>query len=611
MPAHRSTSPAAEAPEAHDLSWSTSPLGQVLVRLGVVDVVDVMLAAYEQDLGDRRRIGEILIQRGLAKPQDIELALLDQSRVTAPEPAAPPAPAPAPAPADAAALVAADFPSHQGGVVRTVQTFALFLLLAGAALVLSTVGGGPVFGVALYGALSFPYLLAKLLLSARYRAAKGPAPVGLAASVVVPFFNEDPETFRRCLASLTVQSTPPARVFVIDDGSKTRECFEVAREFAAHFPFFAVHRFDENRGKREAQAWAFEHIATDIVVTVDSDTVVHPDAISELLKPFADGRVNAVCGYARSLNRHRNLLTRLIDLRYTNSFLYERGAYSVLGSVLCSTGVLSAWRMDVIRANEDDYLNQTFLGTEVHYGDDRRLTAYALRTGRVVFQDTAMALTHVPERMSHFVRQQVRWNKSFFRESLLLLRQLGPNRIAWWLGGAEFGYWMVLTTMLLYAVAVRPVLTGVAPTWQYAAFVALMAYARSIRMLGDGGRLFPRAFLLAPIYGFMNLLLLVPLRLYSLLRLRDGSWGTRKRRRGTTRRTDGHGAPLLPNATETATFVPSPRGPAEPDAPGAESAPLQYSAPLQDNASLAVAAPVVPAPPPSGLACVNILPAHS
>src|SRR3954463_10343296 len=97
MPTHRPTAPGPLArPEVPDGSWSTSPLGQVLVRLGVVDVVDVMLAAYEQDLGDRRRIGEILMQRGLPTPHDIELALLAQSRVTAPEPVALPVPAPTP-----------------------------------------------------------------------------------------------------------------------------------------------------------------------------------------------------------------------------------------------------------------------------------------------------------------------------------------------------------------------------------------------------------------------------------------------------------------------------------------------------------------------------------
>ena len=576
------TSPATTA------DWSASPLGQILVKLGVVDVVDVMLAAYEQDLGDGRRIGEILMDRGLASREDIQLALLDQSRDLAVQPTHP-------AELDElAAMPIAAFPVPQGGWMRTFQAIALFLLLAGAVLVLTTVSGGPVFGVAIYGALTLPYLLGKLLLSSRYRAAKAPAPAGLAVSVVVPFFNEDPATFRQCLTALTTQTMPPEHLFLVDDGSATRACYDVAAQFSARHGHIKLHRFPENRGKREAQAWAFQQVVTGVVVTVDSDTVVHPEALAELVKPFADPRVNAVCGYARGLNRNRNFLTRLIDLRYTNSFLYERGAYSVLGSVLCATGVLSAWRHELVMDNQADYLNQRFLGTDVHYGDDRRLTAYALRTGRVVMQDTAMALTHVPERLPHFVRQQVRWNKSFFRESLLLLRQMKPTRVAWWLGLAEFVYWMVLTTMLLYAVVIRPVTTGAAPTWQYAAFVALMAYARSIRMIGDGGRLFPLSFVLAPLYGFMNILLLVPLRFYSLLRLRDGSWGTRRRRRGVRR---GYVAPP-PVATVAVVEGPVPHS--------------RHSAPQTVTATPVDAEP--PSDPrPSWVAptrsCVDILPA--
>jgi hyaluronan synthase len=577
-------------------SWTASALGQILVRLGVVDAVEVMLAAYEQELGDGRRIGEILVARGLATRQDIQLALLDQSPDAAPQPAPAPALAPEPAAAPQATAVPprpladAAFPRHQGGPLRAAQALALLILLGLAAAVLLTTGGGPVFGIAVYGLLSMPYLLAKLVLSSFYRPARGPVPVGTAVSVVVPFFNEDPVTFDHCLAALMSQSMQPQRIYVVDDGSATRACLDVATRYANTYPNVSVHRSPENRGKRFAQAWGFDQAQTDIVVTVDSDTVLQSDAMAEIVKPFADRRVNGVCGYARGLNRRRNLLTRLIDLRYTNSFLYERGAYSVLGSVLCSTGVLSAWRREVVLDNREDYLNQRFLGTEVHYGDDRRLTAYALRTGRVVLQDTAVALTHVPERMSHFLKQQVRWNKSFFRESLLLLRQSRPTRIAWWLGLAEFGYWMVLTTMLLYAVAVRPIVSGVAPTWHYAAFVALMAYARSIRMIGDGGRPFPAAFLLAPVYGVMNLLLLVPLRFYSLLRLRDGSWGTRKRRRGVSRR-------------EAAALAAAP----------VAAAPVA-GAPVA-GAPVAGAAAVAPAPvaPPvlaqarTGRACVNVL----
>lgn len=286
--------------------------------------------------------------------------------------------------------------------------------------------------------------------------------------------------------------------------------------------------------------------------------------------------------------RSRNLLTRLIDLRYTNAFLYERGAYSVLGSVLCATGVLSAYRREIVLENEDDYLNQRFLGTDVHYGDDRRLTSYALRTGRAVLQETAVALTQLPERMPQFIRQQIRWNKSFFRESLLLLRQLRPTRVAWWLGLAEFLYWVVLTSMLLYAVAIRPAVGGTAPSWQYGAFVALMAYARSIRMIGDGGRVFPVAFVLAPVYGLMNLLLLVPLRCYSLLRLRDGSWGTRRRHRGIRRTRAGTPSTSIPALSDAAGFGAT----AQPGRP-----PTPTPSPARDVIHL-----------PTGRSCIDVLP---
>jgi hypothetical protein len=79
----------------------------------------------------------------------------------------------------------------------------------------------------------------------------------------------------------------------------------------------------------------------------------------------------------------------------------------------------------------------------------------------------------------------------------------------------------------------------------------------------------------------------VPLRFYSLLRLRDGSWGTRKRRRGVRR--GEHPEPVLPApATVPAAAVqaagPVPREPAD-DLPPV----------------------VVPAPVATGRACVDIL----
>lgn len=478
-------------------------LGDILATFGLISVDDATVAAFEQELGDERPLGEILVAQGRTTREAIAHALAIQRRDQL-----------------------TPFPRPASGRLRAAQATALVMLIATAAVVMSTVHRRA-FGVFLYACLSIPYLLAKLVLSQRYRPAATAAPSSLGLAAVIPVYNEDPDTFERCLASVVNQTRPARQVFVVDDGSDDRRCFDLAQRWAEGYSHIVVHRFDGNRGKREAQVWAVTQATTDIIATVDSDTVLRPDAFAQAMKPLADPRVSAVCGYARALNSTQNLLTRLIDLRYANAFLFERAAYSVLGSVLCSTGVLSLWRRHVIADNADDYLNQRFLGIRVGYGDDRRLTAYALRTGRVVLQESAIALTTVPTDLRGYVRQQVRWNKSFFRESLLLIRQSRPSRWAWWLAFAELGYWVVLSTMLMLSVVVRPALHTHLPAWQYAAFVAVMAYARSIRMLGDDGRLLPTSFLLAPLYGVLNLVLLVPLRFYSLVRLRDGSWGTR------------------------------------------------------------------------------------
>src|SRR3954447_6226165 len=505
-------------------------LGDILASLGVVSPEVATVAAFEQDLGDDRPLGEILVAQGQATREEVAHALSIQRGDDLPP-----------------------FPQTASAALRVGQMVALIVLVVAAGAVMTTTHHRT-FGVFLYACLSIPYLLMKLALSQRYRPATGDTPADVELTAVIPFYNEDPQTFERCLASVLAQTCPPRQIFVIDDGSDDMRCLDIARRWEATYPQIVVHRFGGNRGKREAQVWAFTQATTDVVATVDSDTVLRPDAFAEGLKPLADPRVEAVCGYARALNPTDNLLSRLIDVRYTNAFLFERAAYSVLGSVLCSTGVLSLWRRHVILDNADDYLNQRFLGIRVGYGDDRRLTAYALQTGRVVLQETSVALTAVPTTLRGYVRQQVRWNKSFFRESLLLVGSMRPNRWAWWLAFAELGYWMVLSTMLMMSVVVRPVMHSHLPAWQYAAFVALMAYGRSIRMIGDNGRLLPTSFLLAPLYGALNLVLLVPLRFYSLIRLRDGSWGTRWR--GARHRIDAQSPepvtdPLLSPAAES------------------------------------------------------------
>lgn len=287
--------------------------------------------------------------------------------------------------------------------------------------------------------------------------------------------NEDPKLFRALLESILAQSRRVDEIWVIDDGSESIDWFQVAKNRLAEHPNAHVIRYELNHGKRQAQAEAFRKSKADIFLTCDSDTVLDYKAVEEGLKPFSNPTIKAVTSNVRALNRDDNLLTRLIDHRYQNAFQRERTAYSVFGSVLCATGIMSFYRGDIVRENLNQYLDQYFLGVKVMSGDDKRLTNYCQQKGKVVIQQAAKARTAVPRKLSGFLRQQVRWNQSFFRESLFVLTNLTPKHIAWWLTLSEMGLWLVFGLAVLLALIISPLTGGKLLSVYYLAFIFLTA----------------------------------------------------------------------------------------------------------------------------------------
>ena len=489
-------------------------LGEILEQMGVVGATDVLLARYEQDLGDPRRMGEILVAQGLATEEQLEAALDLQRRTSVL--------------AGRRSREATRVADSRVRLMRNVQAVGMFAVAVSAVVAITLMSSaiGTVYGIA---ALTF--LSIKVIGSAVYRPILDEAPADLKVAVVAAFYNEDPVAFARCLDSITSQTRKVDEIWVVDDGSTSDECVAIARDMLAHVPGVVVHRFEENQGKRHAQGYAFALTTADVVVTIDSDTVLDESAIAEGLRAFSDDKVMAVTGNVRALNYRRNVLTRLIDMRYANAFLFERAAYSTVGSVVCCCGSLSFFRAEVVKENLEDFLHQTFMGVEVQYGDDRRLTQYALQKGVVRLQDTAVAYTLVPESLGHYRRQQLRWNKSFFRESLWAIHRFGPRRWPFWVSMAELSVWLMFTASLLTAMYIRPAATGNLVPWEFVAFAVILAYARNVRYFGrpnEPVRSQLATFAMAPLYTVLHVVLLTPLRLWALLTLRKTGWGTRR-----------------------------------------------------------------------------------
>lgn len=393
-----------------------------------------------------------------------------------------------------------------------------------------------------YGIAVGSILAVKLLLSIPRRRKVGQArrPAGPRHSIaaVITVYNEAPAMLRACLESLLAQTRRPDWVTVVDDCSATRDAAAVVEELADRFRRAGIVldfiRFPVNRGKRHGLAAGFAaHADAELYLGVDSDTILDARAVAELARPFARRRVNAVTGLVLANNRAVNLLTRLIDMRYVNAFLGERVAYSRLGSVLCACGSLAMYRGRVVRTHLDDFLGQTFLGRPATSGDDRRLTYYCLLEGQSLIQPAAVGYTDVPERLGHYVRQQIRWGKSFIREGFLLsARPRLATRAFWWLNLLELATWLTFTAALIAALVVAAVHpAGWTILAGYGVWVCAMAWLRSVHYLRRAPGVPPLdrtlTFAAAPLYALLNLFLLLPLRLWSLATLRRTGWGTR------------------------------------------------------------------------------------
>lgn len=174
---------------------------------------------------------------------------------------------------------------------------------------------------------------------------------------IVPAYNEPPEALCKTVWALIDQVRPPEAIHVVDDGSKIPVVpFE--------HPLVTWHRQD-NAGKREAQAHVLRTVdpsTYDLVMTVDSDSVVHRMGLLHCLKAMSDVRVQACTGLTLVSNRAHNLLTRVIDVEIVTWCLVTRMARSQVGAVAPTSGILAVYRKELVLDNLDDYISSGTAG---------------------------------------------------------------------------------------------------------------------------------------------------------------------------------------------------------------------------------------------------------
>ncbi len=239
-------------------------------------------------------------------------------------------------------------------------------------------------------------------------------------TVLLPAFNEG-KVIEASIRSLLAGDYTNLEILVIDDGS-TDDTSAVAERIAAVFARVRCLR-KANGGKASAANLGIRVAKGEIIVAVDADTVVAPDAIRRMVAHFADPRVDAVCGNVE-VGNVCSVLTAFQAIEYVTSQNFDRRAFAALNCIGVVPGALGAWRREAVLA-AGGYSHDTLV-------EDADLTLCVLRRGgRITYESRAVGRTEAPLSLGGLWKQRFRWTYGTYQCLAKHRASLGRGTLGW------------------------------------------------------------------------------------------------------------------------------------------------------------------------------------
>jgi biofilm PGA synthesis N-glycosyltransferase PgaC len=252
----------------------------------------------------------------------------------------------------------------------------------------------------------------------------------------------------------------PVTVVLADNGS-TDATVERARAAAQDVGVELVVVTESRPGKSHALNAALAGIETPYVLTVDADTLLHPQALRRLVARLesAPSDTVAVAGAVLVRNSRTNLLTRMQEWDYYLGIQAVKRTQGLYQSTLVAQGAFSIYRTAQMKR---------IGGWPDAIGEDIVVTWRLMEGGdRVFYEPTAVAFTDAPTQVRHFMRQRARWARGMLEG----LRAVPPWRQARGMSGAiasidllipllDIGYGVLWLGGLLLALLGLPIIVG-------------------------------------------------------------------------------------------------------------------------------------------------------
>ncbi len=306
------------------------------------------------------------------------------------------------------------------------------------------------------------------------------SPLAPTLSVIAPAYNESRTIIDniRTLLSLYYNNY---EVIVVNDGSsddsmeqmvKTYELEKVNYYFDYRLPckrirgvyksqnrsFKRLTVIDKvNGGKADSLNAGLNVSKNELVVSIDADSIMEPDALLKMVKPFMEAKDKRVIGtggviriansceisggHIKKVHLPRNFLARAQVMEYTRAFLMGRMAWSELDGLLLISGALGMFDREIV-IQSGGYKTDTV-------GEDMELVVRIRRymsdhnlSYDVVYIPDPLCWTEVPSSVKVLARQRSRWTRGTL-ETLITHRKLLFNRKYGKLGLLGYPYWLM------------------------------------------------------------------------------------------------------------------------------------------------------------------------
>lgn len=224
-------------------------------------------------------------------------------------------------------------------------------------------------------------------------------------SILVPCFNEA-DTIEKTLKELSKIQYPNYEIIVINDGSSDNTS-EVVMGLLSKYDKVRFIDLKENNGKANALYLGLLASKGEILMGVDSDAYLMPDALNYIVphftNPYNGERVGAVTGNPRVRNRS-SLLAKLQLCEYASIISLIKRTQRIWGKVMTVSGVVVAFRKRALlecKLWDRDMITEDIGVTwklEKNFWDVR-------------YEPRALCMMLVPESIKGLWVQRKRWTK--------------------------------------------------------------------------------------------------------------------------------------------------------------------------------------------------------